>query len=88
MVGRDAAVEALEHSRSPKTLGQVANTRFIVVSENATLADLLGQMYGKGVTIALVAANSKAPSTTDIQGIVTEYETADAMIRSVDLLCD
>ncbi len=88
LVGRDAAVEALDQSHSSKTLGQVANTQFIVVSADTTLADLLGEMYGKGATIALVAANTKAPSTADIQGVVTEYETADAMIRSVDLFCD
>ena len=52
------------------------------------LADLLGEMYANGVSIALVAANGKAPSITDIQGVVTEHETAEAMIRSVDLFCD
>ncbi len=88
LVGREAAVGALDQLHSMKTLGQVANTQFIVVSRDATLAALLGEMYAKGVSISLVGANSKAPSITDIQGVVTEYETADAMIRSVDLFCD
>ena len=89
VVGREAAVGALDQSHSAKTLGQVANTHFVVVSADAMLADLLGEMYAEGISIALVAANAnQAPSITDIQGVVTEYETADAMIRSVDLFCD
>ena len=88
VVGREAAVGALDQSHSAKTLGQMANTQFVVVSADTMLADLLGEMYAKGVSIALVAADAKAPSITDIQGVVTEHETADAMIRSVDLFCD
>ena len=88
LVGREAALGALDQPHSAKTLGQIANTRFIVVSGDTMLADLLGAMYTKGVSISLVAAKAKAPAITDIQGIVTEYETADAMIRSVDLFCD
>ena len=78
----------LDQPHPAKTLGQVANTQFIVVSAETTLAELLGQMHAKGVSTALVAANTQAPSISDIQGVVTEYETADAMIRSVDLFCD
>jgi CIC family chloride channel protein len=88
LIGREAALETLDHPHSAKTLAQIANTRFIVVAGDATLADLLGEMYAKGVSISLVAANATAPSVTDIQGVVTEYETAEAMIRSVDLFCD
>ena len=71
-----------------KTLGQIANTRFVVVPADAMLADLLGEMNAKRASIALVAADSKPPSVADIQGVVTEHETAEAMIRSVDLFCD
>ena len=88
VVGREAALGALEQLHPAKTLGQVVNTHFVVVPADAMLVDLLGAMYAKGTSIALVAASATAPSLTDIQGIVTEYETADAMIRSVDLFCD
>jgi len=87
VVGREAAVGALEQPHSAKTLGEVANMHFVVVSADAMLADLLGELYTKGVSFALVADNT-APSVRDIQGVVTEYETADAMVRSVDLFCD
>ena len=88
LVGREAALGALDQSHVAKTLGQVANTQFVVVPPDAMLADLLGKMYTQGASIAIVAASTQAPSITDIQGIVTEHETADAMIRSVDLFCD
>ena len=88
VVGRDAAVGALKQPHSAKTLGQVVDTQFVVVSTDAMLADLLNDMYVRGVSIALVADNTTALSVTDIQGVVTEYETAEAMIRSVDLFCD
>ncbi len=88
LIGRDAAVRALDPLCSAKTLGQVANADFIVVSGETTIAELLGEMYAKGVSISPVAANTQAPSLTGIQGIVTEHETANTMIRSVDLFCD
>jgi CIC family chloride channel protein len=88
LVGREAAVGALDQPHSAKTIGQVANTQFVVVSADAMLADLLGEMYANGVSVALVATNGKAPSITDIQGVVTEYETAEVLVRSVDLFCD
>ena len=88
LVGREAAVGALDQPHSAKTIWQVANTQFVVVSADAMLADLLGEMYANGVSVALVAANGKAPSITDIQGVVTEYETAEVLVRSVDLFCD
>jgi CBS domain-containing protein len=81
-------VGALDQPHSAKTIGQVANTQFVVVSADAMLADLLGEMYANGVSVALVATNGKAPSITDIQGVVTEYETAEVLVRSVDLFCD
>ena len=88
VVGREVALGALDQTRPAKTLGEVANTQFIVVSGDSTLANLLGEMYAKGVSISLVTADSKAQCITDIQGVVTKYETADAMIGSVDLFCD
>jgi CBS domain containing-hemolysin-like protein len=88
LVGREAAVRLLDQTYAGQTLGQIANTQFVVVPADAMLADLLGEMYANGVSVALVAANSKAPSITDIQGVVTEYETAEVMVRSVDLFCD
>ncbi len=88
VAGREAALGALDRARSAKTIGQAANTRFVVVSANVTLADLLGKMFTEHASVGLVAGNAKVPSAKDICGIVTEYETADAMIRSVDLFCD
>jgi chloride channel protein, CIC family len=88
LVGRETALAALDQSLSAETLGQVANKQFLIVSGDTTLAALLGLMHSQGVSISLVAANTGTPSITDIQGIVTEHETADAMIRSVDLFCN
>ncbi len=88
LVGREAAAGLPDQPHPAKTLGQVANARFIVVPPQTTLADLLGQMGAQGVAVALVAAKTKDPAMTDIEGVVTEYETADAMIRSVDLFAD
>jgi len=87
VVGREAALGALNHACPAPTLGAVANRRFVVVPADAALADVLGKMNTHGAAIAL-AAQAEVPAVTDVQGIVTEYETADAMIRSVDLFCD
>lgn len=88
LVGRAAAVEALDRPHSAKTIGQASNTQFVVVRADAMLADLLGEMNAKGVSIALVAADTKVSSVADILGVVTEHETGEAMVRSVDLFCD
>jgi CIC family chloride channel protein len=88
LVGREAAVGALDPLFSAKTVGHAANTEFVVLSGETTIAELLGKMYAKGVSICLVAANPEVPSVAGIQGIVTEHETANTMIRAVDLFCD
>ena len=89
LVGREAAVGALGSTAlGDRHSAKVANTHFVVVPAETMLADLLGKMFAKGASIALVAADTKAPSIADIQGVITEHETADAMIRSVDLFCD
>ncbi len=88
VVRRDAALGALGEPCSGKTLGQVANGRFVVVSPDSALADMLGRMHADGATIALVAADADAMSLANIRGVVTEYETADAMVRAVHLFSD
>ncbi|HEX4144115.1 MAG TPA: chloride channel protein [Pirellulales bacterium] len=85
LLGREAALAVLDQPHATTTVGQVANTKFIVVSADATLADLLAEMYSSGVSTALVAANGKTSSVSDIRGMITEHETAQAMIRSVEL---
>ena len=79
---------ALDPPQAAKTVVEVANRHFVVISADAMLADLLGQMHAQGASLALVTGDSKPLSITDIQGVVTEHETAGAMIRSVDLFRD
>ena len=47
VVRRDAALGALGEPCSGKTLGQVANGRFVVVSPDSALADMLGRMHAE-----------------------------------------
>ena len=53
-----------------------AKRQFVVISADASLADLLERMDAKGVSLALATDNAEAPSLANTRGIVTEYETA------------
>ena len=90
VVGRDAAVGTRGDPRSSEPLGQIASERFVVVSKDTKLGDLLNQMYARDVSTSLVVGNSsdKAPALADVQGVIGEHETAMAMIRLVDLFCN
>jgi len=88
VVGREAARAAIRHPEATQTLGQIASTRFIVVSGDTTLADVLNEMFTSDVSTALVATNGKVHGLSDVQGVIAEQETANAVIRSVDLFSD
>ncbi len=88
VVGRDASLGALPPDSLEGTLGQIANSRFVVVSGQTMLADLLAKMHADGVSTALVTTGADTAALANVQGIVTDHETAAAMIRSVDLFAD
>ena len=87
LVGREAAWGRWINHASAKTLGQAANTQFIVVSGTPRLP-IFSANVRQGRIPCPGGRERQAPSVADIQGIVTEHETAEAMIRSVDLFCD
>ena len=47
LVGREAALGTLDPRHQAKTVGEMANSHFIVVREDASLADLLGELHAK-----------------------------------------
>ena len=81
MVGREAAVGALDPLSSAKTLGQVANTRIHCRFGGGHDRRSSQRNVRQGRVHLHGGGQPKPPSIMGIQGIVTEYETADTMIR-------
>ena len=88
IVGREAAVRVLDSHQAAKTVGQIADSRFVVLAENATLADVLAEIDAHGASAALVASHPKAPVVSDILGIITDHELAGVMIGSINIFRD
>ncbi len=88
LVDREPARESLDPEHRSMTLEQVANDRFVVVAKETPLGEVLAHMYAAGVPVALVADRAGATSLAAVCGAITDRETADAMVDSMELLSD
>ncbi len=87
-VGREAALKILDSHQDAETLGQFADSRFVVLAEGAPLTDVLAEIDAHGASAALIATHPKSPIVSDILGIITDHELAAAMIDSINIFRD
>ncbi len=87
VIGHEAAAAALDNPRAASTVGQIADPRYTVVTENATLAEVLAGMSAQGTSASLIAA-TQTPLVSEVLGIIADRELAEVMIGSIDLFRD
>jgi len=85
VVAKQAAIGALEPSRSAMTLAEVVDRNYIVVPEEAMLPDVIDRMRSKGASVALVALQSGALSAENVMGIITKAQVGDVELQALDL---
>ena len=84
----DAILEALQQGRSKVTVGELAGSDHVIVSQSNKFYRVLDRMKASEASVALVASHDKAPTVADILGIITKENVADSIAGSLELFSD
>ena len=82
-VHRSVALQSLRQDRKAVQLKEVVDTRFITVTEDASLYEVIDQLHARGVSLALVTG-----PTGTVTGVISKERLADAAIASAELFRD
>jgi len=75
----------LESTKTGVTLGDVANPNFIIVGEDEAVFDVIGRIWRKKATMALVVSGPGTPHSEEVIGVITKEHVADSVASSVQL---
>ncbi len=70
------------------TVGEVMSAEYVVAKENDVLFNIIGKMRKRRCPTALVTLNGKCASISDVVGIITKEEIAEAAADQVELFTD
>jgi CIC family chloride channel protein len=68
-------------------LADIADPAFAVVSQDATLYDVLVEMHRKSATVSLITRGEQA-SADQVVGVLTKWRIADALLESVEFFSE
>jgi len=71
-----------------RVVGEIATKDYEVVTERATVFELLSKLRSRPVGLFLVAAQDRAASAADIKGVISKERIADTMTESLGLLSE
>jgi CIC family chloride channel protein len=81
----EIALKVLPPNRAADELGQIAGRDFIVVSEKATLDEIVTRLHVARASIALVSDVSGTLRADNVKGVITKQCIADAMVEAAEL---
>jgi len=73
----------LEQAFVGVSLGEIASNEFTVAREDDVMFDVIGRMWRKSASFAVVAGRSGVPRTGDIVGIIAKEHVADSVAESI-----
>jgi CIC family chloride channel protein len=83
---RDSALRPSPQRRDkPMTLADLADRRFVTVSENTSLLDVMNRMRAAEVSVALVTGGTNTSSGGKVRGLITKDRIASAVINGMEL---
>ena len=82
------ALSALDEAAGKITLGEMANRNLTIVSENATLVQILRAMRDHEASVAVVSAGSGPLAIENARGIITKQQIADSIAQGIEVLAD
>ena len=88
LIAREAALKVLEQSGKSITVGEIAATDYVTVTENSTFFDILARMRADQASVALVGRRSDTNSVDNIQGLITKTQIVGSMEEAVELFTD
>lgn len=87
-VTKEAALTPLCQLREAVTLGEIADSQYVNVVEDATLFSVMDSMRLSHVAVSMVSDNSRSFSADHVRGLITNQQIGDTMTQAVELYSD
>ena len=88
ILAREAALKVLEQPGTSITVGEIATTDYVTVTENSTFFDILTRMRTDQATVALVGRRADTNSVDNVRGLITKSQIVGSMEEAVELFTD
>jgi CIC family chloride channel protein len=85
---RDAALRPSRHEGNTISLADIADRRFIIVSENTPLLEVMTRLRAAHVSVALVTDGTATLLGGGVRGLITKDQIASAVIDGMELFSD
>lgn len=87
-VTKEAALTPLCQLREAVSLGEIADSQYVNVVEDATLFSVMDSMRLSHVAVSMVSDNSRSFSADHVRGLITNQQIGDTMTQAVELYSD
>jgi CIC family chloride channel protein len=87
-VTKEAALSPLCQLRRAVTLGEIADNRYVTVTDETPLFDVMDSMRLGQVAVAMITDNSGSISTSSVKGLITKHQIGNTMAQAVELYSD
>ncbi|MEJ2655994.1 MAG: chloride channel protein [Desulfobacterales bacterium] len=87
-VTKEAALSPLCQLREAVTLGEIADNRYVTVTDETTLFDVMDSMRLKQVAVAMITDNPTSVSAGNVKGLITMHQIGNTMAQAVELYSD
>ncbi len=88
VLARETAIGCMGQAIKTHTLQELADKKFVTVSEEATLFYVLARMRSNQASVALVTKVGDVVSPADVKGVITRQQIGDAMMQGIELFAD
>jgi CIC family chloride channel protein len=85
IIAREAALKVLEQPGKSITVGEIATTDYVTVTENSTFFNILTRMRAVQAVVAPVGRRSDTNSVDNVQGLITKSQIVGSMEEAVEL---
>jgi CIC family chloride channel protein len=74
----------LEGAFTGLTLGEVASRDFTIAREQDIMFNVIGRMWRRKATMAVVSAGGRIPRKDNVLGVITKEHVADSVAESIE----
>jgi CIC family chloride channel protein len=82
-IKHDSALQFLARNGAAAPILEVANERFVVVTENTALFDVVTKMHAQNASLFLVASGPAPVSVQDVKGVLSKERIADVLTETI-----
>ncbi len=82
------ALRTLNHATDTLRLGDIVDRNFIWVSGETSLYDVIAGMHSRNAAVALIVEGSGSVSATNVKGVISRLQLADAVVEAAELFQD